>query len=109
MAAAPALWPAGLAPPLLGAAGGLLRFRAAGWRLGDEHLVLRSARLARTTLVTRPGRLQEHSLGQDPLQRRAALADLGVAVGSGRRAGVAHLEAEVARGPLPRLPAAAPA
>ncbi|HEV2769658.1 MAG TPA: PH domain-containing protein [Solirubrobacteraceae bacterium] len=90
----------------LGALEGVGRFRAAGWRLGDGRLVLRSRMLARHTLVARAARLQEHALSQSPLQRRAGLADLAVAVGSGRRQRVAHLEESVAREVFERLRAA---
>jgi putative membrane protein len=90
-------WPA--IPLLLAAAGSLgeLRFRAAGWRVGDDRVVLRSRQVARTTLVASTGRLQEHGTRQTPLQRRRRLADIAVAVGSGRRARVRHLEADTAR------------
>ncbi len=90
----------------LGALEGVGRFRAAGWRLGDGRLVLRSRLLARHTLVARATRLQEHALSQSPFQRRARLADLAVAVGSGRRQRVAHLEQSTARGLFERLRAA---
>jgi len=90
----------------LGAVEGVGRFRAAGWRLGDGRLVLRSRMLARHTLVARAARLQEHALSQSPLQRRARLADLAVAVGSGRRQRVAHLERSTARELFERLRAA---
>jgi putative membrane protein len=94
--AAPAVWP--VVPVLLTTAVGLgeLRFRAAGWRLAEGRLVLRSRGLARTTLVADVRRLQEHGTRQTPLQARRDLADVGVAVGSGRRAGVRHLEAATA-------------
>jgi putative membrane protein len=99
----PAAWPAAPAAVALVAAHGWARFRAAGWRLDGGRVVVRSRRLARTTLVARVARLQEHSLAQTPLQRRAGLARLAVAVGSGRRAAVAHLELAVARALFDRL------
>jgi putative membrane protein len=87
-------WPL-LAAPLL-ALNGWWSFRAAGWRLRDGRLVLRSRRLARTTLLTPAARLQQHALAQNPFQRRAGLADLAVAVGKGGHARVRHLDAAVA-------------
>jgi membrane protein YdbS with pleckstrin-like domain len=41
-------------------------------------------------------RLQEHAIAQTPLQRRAGLADIEVAVGKAGGASVRHLEADVA-------------
>jgi putative membrane protein len=92
----PGLGPWGLlAAPAL-ALNGRLDYRAAGWRLRDGRLALRWRRLARTTLLTPAARLQEHAIAQNPLQRRAGLADLAVAVGKGGRARVRHLEVGVA-------------
>jgi putative membrane protein len=99
----PAAWPGAVALVALGAGAGWARFRAAGLGVDDERVLVRSRLLARTTLVARTARLQEHSLAQDPLQRRARLARLAVAVGSGRRAAVAHLELDVAREAFERL------
>jgi putative membrane protein len=87
-------WPL-LAAPLL-ALNGWWSFQAAGWRLRDGRLVLRTRRLARTTLLTPAARLQQHALAQNPFQRRAGLADLAVAVGKGGHARVRHLDASVA-------------
>jgi putative membrane protein len=89
-------WPA--TPVLLMLAAGLgeLRFRAAGWRLDDGRVVLRSRHVGRSTLVASTRRLQEHGTRQTPLQRRRRLADVTVAVGSRRRARVRHLEAATA-------------
>jgi putative membrane protein len=96
-------WPA--IPLLLAAAGSLgeLRFRAAGWRIGNDRVVLRSRQVARTTLVASTRRLQEHGTRQTPLQRRRHLADIAVAVGSGRRARVRHLDEGTATRLLGRL------
>lgn len=85
---------------------GLGRFRAAGWRLADGRVVVRERKLARHTIVARAERLQQHSRSQTPLQRRAGLADLAVAVGSGRRGRLAHLEAATADDLFHRLRAA---
>ena len=87
-------WPLLLAPLL--ALDGWLDYRAAGWRLRDGRLALSSRALAWSTLLAPAGRLQEHALAQSPLQRRAGLADLAVAVGKGGHARVRHLEAPVA-------------
>ena len=81
--------------PLL-ALNGWWTFRAAGWRLRDGRLAMRSRMLASTTLLTPAARLQQHATAQNPFQRRAGLADLAVAVGKGGRARVRHLEAPVA-------------
>jgi putative membrane protein len=92
----PVAWPA--IPLVLGVTAGLgeLRFRAAGWLLADGRVVLRSRNVARTTLVAGVSRLQEHGTRQTPLQLRRRLADVTVAVGSGRRARVRHLDAGTA-------------
>jgi putative membrane protein len=87
-------WPLLIAPLL--ALNGWWSFQAAGWRLRDGRLAMRSRRLARTTLLTPAARLQEHAIAQNPFQRRAGLADLAVAVGKGGQARVRHLEAPVA-------------
>ena len=85
------------------AAYGLLRFRAAGWRLRDGRLAVRSLRLARTT-VFGPAALREwHELAQNPLQRRARLADVVVAFGKQTSARVRHLEAATASRLFERL------
>jgi putative membrane protein len=81
------------------AAWGALRWRSAGWRLArDGRLALRTRALAQTTVLAPRARLQEHAVRQNPLQRRAGLADLAVAVGAGTRARVRHLEAGTAWG-----------
>jgi len=80
----------------LAALEGLGRFRAAGWRLADGSIVVRERLIARHTIVARAERLQEHARSQTPFQRRSGLADLAVAVGSGRRGRLAHLEADTA-------------
>jgi putative membrane protein len=94
---APGAWPVMAAAVLLAAMLGELRFRAAGWRLDEGRVVLRSRHVARSTLVASRRRLQEHGTRQTPLQRRRDLADIAVAVGSRRRARVRHLEATTAR------------
>jgi len=77
-----------------GALHGLLAHRAAGLHLGADRVVLRARRgTARVTLLARRRRLQEVSVRRNPLQRRARLATLALALGSGRRGRVRHLEA----------------
>jgi len=87
-------WPL-LAAPLL-AFDGWLDYRAAGWRLRDGRLAMSSRRLAWSTLLAPAARLQQHAIAQNPLQRRAGLADLAIAVGKGGHARVRHLEEPVA-------------
>ena len=81
--------------PLL-ALNGWWTFKAAGWRLRDGRLAMRSRMLAVTTLLLPAARLQQHATAQNPFQRRAGLADLAIAVGKGGRSRVRHLEAPVA-------------
>ncbi len=88
------LWGLAAALGLCGALVGLLDFRAAGLHLAPDRVVLRTRRgTARTTLVARRLRLQETSVRRNVLQRRAGLATFGLALGSGRRGAVRHLEA----------------
>jgi putative membrane protein len=96
-------WPA----VLLGAAGALdgrLNYRAAGVRLEPDRVILRSRRgTARVTVLARRGRLQELGVRRNPLQRRARLASFEIALGSGRRGRVRHLEAASADAALAAL------
>jgi putative membrane protein len=98
-----AAWPAIPVLAALGVTWGLLRHRSAGWCLDDGRVVMRHGALARRTLIARADRLQEHGLSASLLQRRAELADVAVAVGSGRRGRVRHLERAVARAVFERL------
>ena len=95
--------PAALVLALPGAGWGWLRHRAAGWRLDPELLVLRFRRLARTTVVVARHRLEERTLSQTPLQRRATLAGFDVSVASGATFGVAHVEASAGQALLAAL------
>ena len=102
-------WPAVPVLAALGLGWGLLRHRAAGWRLDDGRVVVRHGALARRTLIARSDRLQEHDLSASVLQRRAELADIAVAVGSGRTGSVRHLERRVAGALFERLRRPGPA
>ena len=93
----PEAWPAAVAVAAGGIGHGLSRYKAAGWRLAEGRLVVRNRVVSRQTLIAPVRRLQEHSLAQSRLQRRAALGDVALAVGSGHRAGVSHLEWTTAR------------
>jgi len=101
-----AAWPA--APVLVAAAvlSGLDAFAAGGVRLheGDARVVLRARRRgSRVTLVARRRRLQELHLSRSPLQRRAGLATVSIAVARGTRLGVRHVEHALAGTVLARL------
>jgi putative membrane protein len=96
--ALPAAGPWSLALAAPGAAAGALAWRAAGWRVRDGRLAVRSRRLARVTVLAPAGALQEVARSQSPFQRRSRLADLHVAVGAGTRARVRNLDAGVATG-----------
>jgi putative membrane protein len=89
-------WPLPAAP--LGAAYGVLAYRAAGWRLQRGRLVVRSRRLARSTVLAPAAGRESHDLAQTALQRRARLADVAVAFGKGTVAQIRHLDADDARG-----------
>ena len=71
-----------LLTPVLAAIGNW-RFADAGWALQDGVLVLRSRVIGRETFLARSRRLQHRSLLANPLQRRAQLTDLHVAVAAG--------------------------
>lgn len=72
---------------------GALRQRAAGWRLGHGFLVVRSRRLARTTILAAGLRLPERTFAQGPAARRLGLATLAFGLASRTRWEVAHIEA----------------
>lgn len=95
--ALPASWPASLAVGAAGIAHGLLSYRAAGWRLADGRVVMRRRLVSRQTLIAPVRRLQEHSIAQSRLQRRAGLGHVALAVGSGHRAAIGHLDWHTAR------------
>lgn len=99
----PPVWPVAPALVLLGGIEGVLRWRAAGWRLDEARIVLRRRLLARRTLIARRDRLQEHCLSVSPLQRRAGLAHFRFAVGSGRTGRIRHLDRTAAGALFERL------
>jgi putative membrane protein len=101
-------WPLIPALALLGGGDGLLRWRAAGWRLDGARIVVRGRLLARRTLLARVDRLQEHELSVSPFQRHARLASFKLAVGSGRTGRVRHLDRVVAGSLFERLRPRAP-
>ena len=82
------------------AAYGYAEWRAAGWRVREGRLAIRSLRIARVTVLA-PTRLRERqTVAQNLLQRRAGLADLSVAFGKTTTARIRHLEAADARSAL---------
>ena len=99
----PGAWPAGAALVVLAAAAGLLRHADAGWALREDRVIVRARRVGRSTLVARRARLQRHAVSRTPLQRRARLAGVAIAVGSGAVGAIAHLESATAEGLLSAL------
>jgi putative membrane protein len=83
-----------LALPVLGAALGLARHRAAAFARSDEHVVLRARGwlLTRTTSTADARRLQSVRASVSPFQRRGRLATIGVDVSSGRQLRVTHVD-----------------
>jgi putative membrane protein len=104
----PWVWPVLPALVVLGGVEGLLRWRAAGWRLDGARIVIRQRLFARRTLLARVDRLQEHELSVSPFQRRARLASFELAVGSGRTGRLSHLDRAVAGSLFERLRPPAP-
>jgi putative membrane protein len=75
---------------------GVARYKAAGYRLDDNAVVIRARRLARTTAIADPARLQAVNVSANPLQRRARLATLALDIASRRRLEVKHVPAPAA-------------
>jgi putative membrane protein len=101
-------WVAGAGPVALlvavpAVAYGLAGYRAAGWRLAGGRLAVRSARLARTTVLAPIALRESHTLAQTPFQRRGRLADLRVAFGKRTVAHAHHLDAAAARAAFEQL------
>jgi putative membrane protein len=89
-------WP--LLALLVGAAYGQECWRAAGWRLREGRLAVRSLRLARVTVLAPARNRESHELAQSVLQRRARLASLRVDFGKQTAARIRHLDlADAAR------------
>jgi putative membrane protein len=99
----PVAWPAIPLLTALAALNGLVRHRNAGWRLQGDRILLRRGSLTRRTLLARPNHLQDHSLSQNPFQRRARLADLSITVASGTDSTVPHLDSADATSLFQRL------
>ena len=76
---------------------------AGAWPLGRSCCAGAAGRRRAPRWWRALGRLQEEELAQNPFQRRAQLADLSVAVGSGKRGRVAQLELSTAQGLFERL------
>lgn len=99
----PFAWPAIPILTFLAVLEGLARYRSAGWRLDGDRIHLRRGALTRRTLIARPTRLQDHSISQNDLQRRASLANLSITVASGTDSTVAHLDSDDASSLFERL------
>jgi putative membrane protein len=87
-------WP--LLAALPAAAYGVVRFRAAGWRLAGGRLAMRSLVVARTTVLAPAANRESHAISQTLLQRHGRLADVEVAFGKTTPAAIRHLEAATA-------------
>jgi putative membrane protein len=81
---------------LIGVALGFTRYSAAAYRIDGAQVIFRGRRIARSTAVAKPARLQEVHVTANWFQRRGGLATLVVAIGSGRRIGVRHVSDDVA-------------
>ncbi len=75
-----------LATPLF-ALLGWARWRDGGWRVDGSMLMLRWRGVSRQTVITRATRIQRRETTADPLQRRARLATMHLAVASGHTGG----------------------
>jgi putative membrane protein len=83
-------WP--VAVLVFGVVYGQARWHAAGWRLSEGRLAIRSLRLARITVLAPSTNRESHELAQSVLQRRARLADLRVDFGKKTHARIRHLD-----------------
>jgi putative membrane protein len=86
---------------------GDLEFRDTGWAVNAaDRVILRRREIDRVTAITRRTRLQERSVSQNPLQRRASLVTFRTAVASGGEGGqfaMIHLDAGTGFDLLSRL------
>jgi putative membrane protein len=102
----PDAWPAAPVLVLAAVLSGLDAYAAGGLRVadGDARVLVRARRRgSRVTLVARRRRLQELGLSRSPLQRRAGLATVSIAVARGTRLGVRHVERPLAERVLATL------
>jgi len=92
--------PLGLAAAIgLSALYGWAQYRSAGWACERDCIVVRTRRLARTTLIAPRRRLQSRSVAQTPFQRRRRLATFRIEVassGGGASASLVDMDAEEA-------------
>jgi putative membrane protein len=104
VALVPGAWPAVPVLLALTLAAGADAHAAAGVRLAGAHVVVRTWRRgSRLTLAARVRRLQELGTSRSPLQARAGLATVELAVGSGTRVRARHLEQRTAQAFLAAL------
>jgi putative membrane protein len=85
------VWP--LTALFAGVVYGQARWRAAGWRLREDRVAIRTLRVARITVLAPSSNRESHELAQSLLQRRARLADLRVDFGKKTHAHIRHLDA----------------
>jgi putative membrane protein len=104
----PAAWPAAPVLVLLAIVSGLDAYNIAGLRLSEDEprIIVRARRRgSRVTLIARRRRLQELELTRSPFQRRAGLASIHLEVARGTRLGVRHLDRPLAARVLEDAPA----
>lgn len=104
----PAAWPAAPVLVLVAIASGIDAYNIAGLRLveTEPRIILRARRRGSlVTLIARRRRLQELELTRSPLQRRAGLASIHLEVARGTRLGVRHVERPLAARVLDDAPA----
>ncbi len=104
----PAAWPAAPVLVVLAILSGLDAYNIAGLRLHETEprIIVRARRRgSRVTLIARRRRLQELELTRSPLQRRAGLASIHLEVARGTRLGVRHVERPLAVRVLDDAPA----
>ncbi|WCB96994.1 hypothetical protein DSM104299_05764 [Baekduia alba] len=106
IALVPEAWPVALVLALGAVLSGLDAYAAGGLRLApeDARVILRARRRgSRVTLIARRRRLQELGVSRTPLQRRADLATVSIAIARGTRIGVRHVERPLAARVLAQL------
>lgn len=85
------------------AAWGWVRFKGTGWAMAEDHLVMRFRDFARTVVIIPRKRLQTRSISQNPFQRRATLATLGVRVARGTQFEVVDMDVRAVEDAIERL------